>query len=115
MELEFSISHYDDYTLLYLKGQFIGKEANAFLEEVENTLTQTPVKHLVIDLSSLDYIGSQGAAVLISLSTQYPIILVGISPKIKNALQLLKLDQMFKIYPTLEDVVRYLNTSQGNK
>jgi anti-anti-sigma factor len=102
----FNIARQKNYNVLYLKGRFIGKEAEDFLAEVEKTLAQSLTQQLVIDLSGLEYIGSQGIAALTGLSTKYQIILAGASPKVKGILDMLKLDQIFKVYPTLQTALQ---------
>ena len=79
------------------------RETEDFLKEIETQLTQMQIKKIVVDLAGLEYIGSQGVASVTWLSSKYPeVVLAAISPKIKETLQMLKLDQIFKVYPTVQ-------------
>lgn len=113
MSLEFTVEQQKECTVVHLKGRFIGKEVEDFLKEIETQLTQTQVKQLVIDLAGLDYIGSQGVASLTWLSTKYPVALAAASSKIGETLRMLKLEQVFKVYTTVQEAVDQptMNTS----
>lgn len=111
MSFEFEVESQKEQIVIHLNGRFLGKEAEDFLKEIENNLAQFQDKYLVIDLANLEYIGSQGVASLTWLSTQYKVSLAAAGPKIKETLRMLKLEQVFKIYSTVEEALDQTNTT----
>ena len=106
MSFTFEVKAQDNQIIIHLKGRFIGKEAEDFLKEIEKNLDQFQGKYLVVDLAGLEYVGSQGVASLTWLSTKYQVSLAAASPKIKETLRMLKLDQIFKIYANVADALK---------
>lgn len=111
MSFEFEVKPQEEQIVIHLKGRFLGKEAEDFLKEIENNLAQFQDKHLVIDLANLEYIGSQGVGSLTWLSTKYKVSLAAAGPKIQETLRVLKLQQVFKIYPTVKEALDQANTT----
>jgi anti-sigma B factor antagonist len=66
------------------------------------------LKHVMVDLSAVDYIDSSGVASLVegfqyARSNNLEFGLIGVSEAAMNVLRLARLDQVFQIYNSLED------------
>lgn len=65
-------------------------------------------KHVLVDLSSVEYIDSSGVASLVeglqyARSNDLGFSLVGVSEAAMNVLRLARLDKVFRIYASVED------------
>ena len=72
------------------------------------------MKHVMVDLSAVDYIDSSGVASLVegfqyARSNNLEFGLIGVSDAAMNVLRLARLDQVFSIYASLDDRLKHGN------
>ena len=72
------------------------------------------MKHVMVDLSAVDYIDSSGVASLVegfqyARSNNLEFGLLGVSAAAMNVLRLARLDQVFAIYASLDDRLNHGN------
>lgn len=91
--------------IIKLSGRFVGKEAEDFIREVDNYVSGKENTKLIVDLSQLEYIGSQGASALVVLSEKYRAKITGLSNLVQSTLNLLKMDNILEIYDTLDNAI----------
>lgn len=106
--MEFEVTVEQGYTIIALKGEVdlhyspvARKQILKYLKDKHNVL---------VDLSSVEYIDSSGVASLVegyqlAKENGLDFALVGISDAAKHVLELARLDQIFRIYSTVEDYV----------
>ena len=102
--------------IISLSGRFVGKESEDFIKEVDGYMAAVQTNQpddgtglagrLIIDLANLEYISSRGAGALFTLTSNYQVKIVNISPLIRNTFSLLQLDQLFEIYSSREEALK---------
>ena len=92
--------------IISLSGRFVGKESEDFIKEVDGYMAAVQTNRLIIDLANLEYISSRGAGALFTLTSNYQVKIVNISPLIRNTFSLLQLDQLFEIYSSREEALK---------
>lgn len=96
-------------TLLRLRGEFWGGEEWAVNDKVKDLIEREQTR-VVIDLSKIARINSQGIGVLVSCLTllrdvEGEMKIAGANPNISSHLELLKLYTVLESFPTAEEAV----------
>jgi len=103
-----SIEHRDDITLLTV-GEVVDLATAPVLEEAIDGLLATGPKALIVDLSGVTFLASVGLRLLVSThdkvgeSGQFAVVASG--PITSRPIQLTKLDEVFAMYPTLDEAL----------
>jgi anti-sigma B factor antagonist len=104
-----SIEHRDDITLLTV-GEVVDLATAPVLEEAIDGLLAKGPKALIVDLSGVTFLASVGLRLLVSThekvgeSGQFAVVASG--PITSRPIQLTKLDEVFAMYPTLDEALR---------
>jgi serine/threonine-protein kinase RsbW len=75
-------------------------------------------KFLIIDMADVDYVSSVGLKTLVSLwqrarIVQGDMVLAAVNPRIREVLEIIGLDMVFSIYPTLETAAASFASTMG--
>ncbi len=94
-----------------LKGQFIGGEETAELQQVLTKLAEEKKEKLIIDLKNVSYLNSTALGVLIAAHASFikrggRIILTGLADSIENLFVITKLTLVFEIAPNVEEAIK---------
>ncbi len=105
--MKYVTTKYLDYTVISLTGDIdLNESPNVRCQVLENLKKNLS---LLIDLSKVDYIDSSGVASLVeglqtARSQKLNFALVGVSESAIQVLQLARLDTVFTIYESMDDV-----------
>lgn len=105
MTVQISFNTREGITIIGLSGRFVGKEAEDFIKQVDDYFSEQQDVKLVIDLSRLEYIGSQGASAFMVLSDKYQLKIASPLSTVQNTLNLLKLDSVLGMYDTVDKAI----------
>ncbi len=103
-----SVEHRDDITLLTV-GEVVDLATAPVLEEAIDGLLADQPKALIVDLSGVTFLASVGLRLLVSThekvgeSGQFAVVASG--PITSRPIQLTKLDEVFAMYPTLDEAL----------
>ncbi len=102
-------SHVGRFTVLNLEGD-VDLNSSPQVRRVFDQLIQKKVLDIIVNFEKVTYLDSSGLATLIEMlqrlaKYQGNLYLVEMSEKIKNLFEITKLDKLFKIYQTQQDVV----------
>ena len=103
-----SVEHRDDITLLTV-GEVVDLATAPVLEEAIDGLLATGPQALIVDLSGVTFLASVGLRLLVSThdkvgeSGQFAVVASG--PITSRPIQLTKLDEVFAMYPTLDEAL----------
>jgi anti-anti-sigma factor len=103
-----SVEHRDDITLLTV-GEVVDLATAPVLEEAIDGLLAEEPKALIVDLSGVTFLASVGLRLLVSTheklggSGQFAVVASG--PITSRPIQLTKLDEVFAMYPTLDEAL----------
>jgi len=100
-------------TVLALEGNLMGGPDAAALHATLNDLVSRGVKHIVIDLSKVEYMNSSGLSLLIGgagtvKNAGGALLLAGASPKILSIIKITKLSGVLENHPSVEEAVTRL-------
>jgi len=105
--MKYPVTQHNNYTLLQLTGEIdLNESPNArrqILEQIKHN------NNLLVDLSAVEYIDSSGVASLVegfqnARGKQLEFALLGVSPSAMQVLQLARLDTVFTIYHSLDEL-----------
>jgi anti-anti-sigma factor len=103
-----SVEHRDDITLLTV-GEVVDLATAPVLEEAIDGLLAEEPKALIVDLSGVTFLASVGLRLLVSThdklgeTGQFAVVASG--PITSRPIQLTKLDEVFAMYPTLDEAL----------
>ncbi len=105
--MQFGISKHGNYTVLSLSGEIDLNQSPEARKQILQCLKRG--EDLLVDLSAVDYIDSSGVASLVegfqtARAQMLKFALVGVSASAMQVLQLSRLDSVFTLYETLDDV-----------
>ena len=105
--MKYPITQHSNYSVLCLSGEIDLSESPNVRLQILKYINKG--KHLLIDLSTVEYIDSSGVASLVeglqvSRSKKLEFGLVGVSDSALQVLQLARLDTVFTMYDSLDDV-----------
>ena len=104
--MAFPVEDKQGFAVITLKGEVDLKNSPDARKVILNSLKRR--KPVLVDLSCVQYIDSSGVASLVeglqyARSNDLGFSLVGVSEPALNVLRLARLDQVFRIYASLED------------
>lgn len=105
--MKYPVSKHLNYSVIRLSGEIDLNESPNVRKQILNLIKKDI--NLLIDLSAVEYIDSSGVASLVeglqtSRTKKLNFALLGVSESALQVLQLARLDTVFKIYNSLEDV-----------
>jgi anti-sigma B factor antagonist len=106
-----AIEHRDGVAVLSVGGDIDLATAPAFEAAIAAALQRTPAA-LVIELSRVDFLASAGLQILVathervSKSSRFAVVANG--PATSRPIELTGLDDIFALYPTLDDALKAL-------
>jgi anti-sigma B factor antagonist len=95
----------DKFTLVKIAGD-VDAASSLHLDKVlQKSVSQQPIKHILVDGSQLNYISSAGLGVFMSYIKEFEekhivFALYGLSPKVKNVFEILGLHSLLQIVAT---------------
>ena len=103
----------DDYVLITIEGNLIGKDSGSSILEVANDVLAKGIIKCAVDIAEVKYINSTGIGVLITLLTKFrnksgEMVVIKPSEHVQKLLIITKLTAIFKIVDTLEEAVSSL-------
>jgi len=105
--MKYPVSKYLNYSVMNLAGEIDLNESPNVRKQILNLIKKDT--NLLIDLSSVEYIDSSGVASLVeglqtSRTMKLNFALVGVSESALQVLQLARLDTVFTIYNSIDEV-----------
>lgn len=104
----------DQVATVRCSGQFIGGDET---EEIRNVLFELMVeyKDVVLDMERVTYVNSSFLSTLLSVQTAISrrggkMVLAGLNGMLHNVLSTTGMDQIIKIFPTVEEALESLST-----
>ncbi|MCG8475575.1 MAG: STAS domain-containing protein [Cytophagales bacterium] len=96
----------DEILILEVKGEIDASSSLSLDQAIADALKKN-YRNVLVDLSKLDYISSAGLGVFMSYIQEFKqkqiyFALFGLSEKVSNVFQILGLDQLIPVFPTLE-------------
>lgn len=112
-----SVERRDDVTLLAV-GEVVDLATAPALEEAIDGLLAEEPKALIVDLSAVTFLASVGLRLLVSthekVSKSGEFAVVASGPITSRPIQLTRLDQVFAMYPTLDEALAGVRTRMVN-
>lgn len=107
--MKYNISKYENYSVLALSGEIDLNDSPQARKQILQCIKQG--ENLLVDLSAVEYIDSSGVASLVegfqtARSQMLEFALVGVSASAMQVLQMSRLDSVFTIYESLDDVAK---------
>ena len=104
--MAFPVEDKQGFSVITLKGEVDLKNSPDARKVILNNLKKR--KHVLVDLSCVEYIDSSGVASLVeglqyARSNDLRFSLVGVSAAAMNVLRLARLDRVFRIHASVED------------
>lgn len=104
--MAFPVEEKQGFSVVLLNGEVDLNRSPDARKVILNCLKK--LKHVMVDLSAVDYIDSSGVASLVegfqyARSNNLEFGLVGVSEAAMNVLRLARLDQVFQIYASLDE------------
>jgi anti-sigma B factor antagonist len=110
-----SVEDRDGITLLTVGGEVDLATASALEEAADGLVAQRP-KALIVDLTAVTFFASVGLRILAAthekVSQSGSFAVVASAPATARVIRLTQLDQVFALYPTLEDAVTAVRNHQ---
>jgi anti-sigma B factor antagonist len=105
--MQYRIDHKGPFTIILLSGDVDLQYSPEAREQILKYLNTS--HHVMVDLSEVNYIDSSGVASLVegyqvAKSKNLQFGLLGVSETAMQVLQLARLDQVFPIYQSIDDV-----------
>jgi anti-sigma B factor antagonist len=112
--LNTSVAHRDGVSVVSVGGEIDLSTAPAFEEAIAGVLDEHPPV-LVIELSAVNFMASAGLRILAAthekLGEAGQLAVVASHPAVSRTIQLSGLDQLFSLYPTLNDALIAVRTT----
>ncbi len=104
--MKYPVTEHGRFSVIALSGEIDLNVSPKAREQILKQLKQH--KHLLVDLSAVDYIDSSGVASLVegfqlARAQKQDFALIGVSKAAMQVLQLARLDKVFKIYNSLDE------------
>ena len=115
MELDIKSRSKGDIYIVDVRGEVDLYSSKMLREYIFTAMKQRQPRVVIVELHKVTYIDSSGIATLVEglqLSRKYKtgFKLVGLSPMVLEVFQLVRLERVFEIYPTVEEA---LQSAQG--
>ncbi len=103
-----------DIVVVELIGDVIGGPDAGSLNEKIHDYAQKSINKFVVDLSQVELMNSSGLGMLIGAmttlrNTKGDLVLVNVTERIKNLLNITKLSSVFKSFDSIDDAKDFLN------
>lgn len=100
-----------DVTIIEAKGRITIGEGDVHLRSTIKNLVEQGHKKMILDLSAVKYMDSAGVGELVSTYTSVKngggkLILVGVTGKILDLLQITQLLQVFEVYAKMDEALK---------
>lgn len=110
MSMGYPVEDRQGFAVVLLSGEVDLSKSPDARKVILNSLKKK--KHVMVDLSAVDYIDSSGVASLVegfqyARSNSLEFGLVGVSESAMNVLRLARLDKVFQIYASLDDRIKH--------
>lgn len=107
--IEINVTDQNQVTLVAVSGRVDSMNANQFGEALNSQIDDGNV-HLVLDLSSVEYMSSAGLREIVTTlkrakKAQGDLRLAQPSQRVREVLEMAGLDTIFRIYPTQDDAL----------
>ncbi len=104
--MTFPVEDRQGFSVVMLSGEIDLNNSPDARKVILNSLKK--MKHVMVDLSNVDYIDSSGVASLVegfqyARSNELEFGLIGVSEAAMSVLRLARLDQVFRIYGSLDE------------
>ncbi len=114
MKLTYQLEKKDKTHFLHIQGDLIGDDVGPQLVEVVTNAVNDKIKNFVIDLREVRYISSSGIGVLITILTKMrnsggEVYLTSPSEHVKKLLIITKLNNIFTVFDSLDEVMEKIN------
>ena len=108
--MAFPVEDKQGFAVVMLNGEVDLSKSPDARKVILNCLKK--MKHVMVDLSAVDYIDSSGVASLVegfqyARSNNLEFGLIGVSEAAMSVLRLARLDKVFKIYASLDDRLKH--------
>ena len=108
--MAFPVEDKQGFAVVMLNGEVDLSKSPDARKVILNCLKK--MKHVMVDLSAVDYIDSSGVASLVegfqyARSNNLEFGLIGVSEAAMSVLRLARLDKVFKIYTSLDDRLKH--------
>jgi anti-anti-sigma factor len=114
-EGQFEVSEREEAYVIRLDGVFRRHECDAFSGEIQNLMREKP-KHVVLEMSRVEYMNSYGLGILVRLSQDLgaesrKIALASAQGLVLKLFQTVGIDQRLPCYPTEQDALSALTSA----
>lgn len=113
-----SIEDHDDIAVLSVRGDIDLGSASAFKSAIGEALASKPTA-LVIDLLSVEFLGSIGVSVLVQtyerVGKNVRFAVVAERPVIGRLVQMLRLDEVFSLHESVTDAMVAVTSPEGDR
>lgn len=111
MDIQINITAHQQAQIVTVRGEVDLYSSPKMREAIFKVMKQRHPSVIVIDLTDVTYTDSSGIATLVeglqfARGIQAQFILVGLSPAVLEVFQLVRLQTVFKIYPTVEAALK---------
>ena len=111
---EGEISPNSDPPILQLKGEISFSDLPVFEKSAESAVKKTK-KHLLLDLSDLNYISSSGLRIILKMQKTLTdlnksLLIFGLNDFVQNVFQTAGFDKIFSIHPDKQSALKNLNS-----
>ncbi len=105
-----------EYTIVSLRGQFIGGDETDKLRSTLTGIAEKEQNRALVDMEKVSYLNSTALGVLISAHAKFNksngrIALCNISENIENIFVITKLTLVFEIFDSMEEAVKSMSQS----
>lgn len=109
MKLKYTQKKEVNRVILFMEGDLIGDEVGPKIAELVSDALEEGIKTVIIDLKLVRYISSSGLGLLITLFTKMKqvdgeLLLTSPSEQVKKLLLITKLNGIFKVLDSVEEV-----------
>jgi anti-sigma B factor antagonist len=101
----------NDTIIIHLSGDLIGENEGTGILSIATEAIQQQISSCIIDISDLRYINSSGIGILITVLTKFrnkggEVYLLNPSESVKKLLVITKLNAIFQVIHSVEEVVK---------
>ena len=111
MELDITTKAQGDHYIISVKGQIDLYSSTMLRKYILTTMEQHHPRGLILELDAVTYIDSSGIATMVEglqlanqSDTRFKV--TGLSPRVLEVFELVKLEQVFDIYDSVEEALR---------
>ena len=114
--MKYSIENIDNIVIFVLKNEVVDSKISAELKAKLLITCQPDIEALIMDITHVQSFDSAGIGSVLLAERQLaeyevPMLIVGANSFIHEMFQLLRLDDLFDFYPTVEEALKDLENS----